>query len=149
MNLKKKKRIASQILKCGISKVWIDPERQEEVDEAITKNDIRSLIKKGVIAGKKKKHQSRGKAREKEIKKKEGRRSGIGSRKGSKKSRRGDKEIWIKKVRGLREEIKELRDKEMINSSNYRNLYKMIKGNFFRRKSHLYSYLKEKGILEK
>ena len=38
------KRLAAQILKCGRNRVRFDPDRLEDIKEAITKTDIRSLI---------------------------------------------------------------------------------------------------------
>ncbi|MFB6089106.1 MAG: 50S ribosomal protein L19e [Candidatus Aenigmatarchaeota archaeon] len=149
MNLRSQRKMAADLLDCGMSKVWIDPSRQEEVNEAITKDDMRSLIKKGAIKKKKEKEQSRGGARIRQSQKKKGRRSGSGRRKGKKKARKADKEKWMEKVRSLRKEIKKLRDNGVIESSTYRELYGMIKGNYFRRKSHLYNYLEERGIIEK
>jgi len=44
MNLGNQKRMAASILKCGINRVWMDPDRTEEATEAVTRNDIRGLI---------------------------------------------------------------------------------------------------------
>jgi len=48
-NIRAVKRMAANLLKCGITKVWIDPEKTEEAKKAITREDVRKLIKKGVI----------------------------------------------------------------------------------------------------
>ena len=63
MILKSQKRIAAQVLKVGINKVWLDPERIDDIKEAITKADIRSLIKSGVIKAHKLKTNSRARFR--------------------------------------------------------------------------------------
>jgi len=42
------KRIAAEILKCGINRIWIDP-KDEKIKQAITRNDIRRFIKEGSI----------------------------------------------------------------------------------------------------
>lgn len=47
--LKMQRRIAAELLKCGENRVWIDPEKVDEVASAITREDIRRLIKEGVI----------------------------------------------------------------------------------------------------
>lgn len=135
MNLRQKKRLASKILKCGKNKIWIDPEFQEEVNDAITKRDIRNLIKKGAIKKRKEKGQSGKKRRKKQ---------GKGSRKGKKGARKNSKREWIKKIRALRKELKSKREKEEISKSEYRKLYKMAKGNFFRNKAHLRNYIQKK-----
>jgi LSU ribosomal protein L19E len=47
MNLTTQKRLAAEILKVGTNRVWIDPERVEEVSTAITRESIKQLIKDG------------------------------------------------------------------------------------------------------
>lgn len=149
MNLRSQRKMAADLLGCGVSKVWMDPSRQEDINDAITKDDMRSLIKKGAIKKKKMKQQSRGNARVRQSQKKKGRMSGSGKRKGKKKARKSDKDKWMEKVRSLRKEISKLRDNGVIESSTYRELYGMVKGNYFRRKSNLYNYLEERGIIKK
>ena len=48
-NIRSVKRMAADLLKCGVTKVWIDPEKVEEAKKAITKEDVRRLIKTGII----------------------------------------------------------------------------------------------------
>ena len=135
--------MAAEILKGGIDKVWIDPNNLEEVSQAITKIDIRNLIKKGIIKKKKTNYQSRARARKILKQKKEGRKGGRGRKKGSVAKKK--KEMWMKTVRALRRELKFMRERGELTPSNYRKLYKMVKGGFFRSKSHLKLYVKEKG----
>ena len=40
MSLKSQKRIAAQLMKVGQNKVWMDPEQMEQIENAITKNEI-------------------------------------------------------------------------------------------------------------
>ena len=47
MDLKNQKRMAADILGCGESRVWIDPNRIEDVADAITRADIRKAIDAG------------------------------------------------------------------------------------------------------
>ena len=49
MNLKSKKRIAAKILKCSPKRVKLDPSRDDEIKESVTKADLRSLIKDKAI----------------------------------------------------------------------------------------------------
>ncbi|MCX8162856.1 MAG: 50S ribosomal protein L19e, partial [Candidatus Bathyarchaeota archaeon] len=46
------RRIAASLLGVGYHRVWIDPEKTEDVQSAITRGDIRALVKDGVIRGK-------------------------------------------------------------------------------------------------
>ena len=140
IHINAQKRMAAQILKCGISKVWIDPDHKDEVDKAVTKADVRRLIKKGYIKKKKVNEQSRGNARKRLIQKKRGRMRGPGKRKGKKSV---GKENWMKTVRALRKYLKEQRDLKKITPSQYRKLYMMVKGGRFRSKTHLKMFVKE------
>ena len=132
MNTKNQKIMASKILKSGVDKVWVDPEQSEEVSKAITKADVRRLIKKGYIKKKKVNGQSRGRARKIMIQKKKGKRRGIGSRKGKKLSKTTKKKEWIKIVRPLRKMLKELRESGSLTPGEYRKLYLMVKGGTFK-----------------
>ena len=44
------RRLAAQILKCGENRIKFDPDSLEDIKEAITKTDIRSLINNGLIS---------------------------------------------------------------------------------------------------
>ena len=44
MKANKAKEVVASILKTGTSKIWVDPMQLEKVGEAMTKEDIRSLI---------------------------------------------------------------------------------------------------------
>ena len=70
-----------------------------------------------------------------------------GSRKGSRGARIGKKTDWLRIVRPQRRMLKELKEKEKLKPHVYRKVYKMIKGNAFRSKAHLMSYLKDKELL--
>ena len=145
MKAEKAKEIAARLLKIGKNKIWIDPEEAESVKEAITKDDIRELIKNGIIKKRKENEQSRGRARKIEKQKKKGRRKGHGSRKGTAKARRNRKMDWINKVRAQRALLKELKEKhpDKVKKFGYSKLYRMIKGGFFRSKAQLERFVME------
>ena len=147
MKLDKKRRMAAKLLGVGVNRVWIDPSKQEEVAAALTNEDIRKLIEKGVIKAKPEVGTSRVRARERAEKRKRRKRVGPGSRKGAKKARSPKKRRWIQTVRPLRRKLRELREAGVISTSQYRKLYRMVKGGAFRSKAHLETYLKEKGVL--
>ena len=52
MNLTTQKRLAASILKVGLNRVWIDPERLEEVSMAITREGVKQFINDGAIKAK-------------------------------------------------------------------------------------------------
>ncbi|MFH0859613.1 MAG: 50S ribosomal protein L19e [Candidatus Altiarchaeota archaeon] len=141
MNLLTQKRIASKLLKAGVSRVRLDPESAEEIGEAITREDIRILIAKGAISAKPKQGISKGRARARKLQKKKGRRKGHGSRKGTKKARTPKKKRWIGKIRAIRDELRKLKDEKVINESQYRKLYRQSKGNLFNSRRHLRDYV--------
>ncbi len=95
MDLKNQKRMAADILGCGHSRVWIDPNQIEDVADAITRADIRKAIEAGSIRALPKTGVSRGRARYRLAQKSKGRRRGQGSRKGTAGARTPRKERWI------------------------------------------------------
>ena len=147
--LKMQRRIAAELLKCGENRIWIDPERVDDVASAITREDIRRLIKEGVIKKKPVKGQSRYRARRRHEQKKKGRHRGPGSRKGKKTARMGKKEVWIKTIRALRKELRKLKEQKKIDRKTYRMLYIRAKGGQFKSKHQLYLFLEEHGLLKK
>jgi len=146
MDLKSQKRIAAEILKCGASRVRV--KAVKEVEEALTREDVRGLIKKGLITAVQKKGTGRAAAKKKLAQKKKGRQKGTGSRKGARGARLSSKQAWIRKIKSLRKLLRELRDSGRIERDVYRRVFGMAKGGFFRNKNHLFYYLKEHELLK-
>jgi len=142
------KRLASQILKCSPKRIWIDPGSKDEIKEAITKIDIRSLIKKGLIKRKPVRSISRVRARKKAVQKRKGKQKGFGSRKGRKTARLPKKSEWMNRIRLQRLFLKRLRDKKIIDRGTYRELYLKSKGGFFRSKKHVKLYIDEHKLVK-
>lgn len=148
MDLKNQKRIAAQILKCGESRVWIDPNKTEDVADAITRSDVRTLISSGTVAARQKRGVSRGRANYLKTQKRKGRRTGHGSRKGGKHARKPSKERWQQTIRPIRRRLKELRDEGVIDTRTYRRYYLRAKGGVFKSRPHLDAHLRAEGILK-
>ncbi|BFI73318.1 50S ribosomal protein L19e [Nanoarchaeota archaeon] len=148
MDLSLQRRLAAEILNVGEDRVWIDPNKLEEVSKALSKQDIKDLINKGIIRKKQVKGQSRTWANYIHEKRKKGRRRGSGSRKGSKKTRTDPKEEWMKRIRALRRLLRKLRDEKIIDKHLYRELYIKAKAGEFKNKRHILLFLREKGILK-
>lgn len=144
MDLKNQRRMAADIMDVGEDRVWIDPDNQEKVDEAITRQDIRNLIEGDTIQKKDVKGTSKGRARDKKKQKKKGRRKGQGSRQGKKGARKSSKKEWMENIRAIRTELKEMRDNEEITQEQYRDLYDRAKGGFFRDTKHVKNYVENK-----
>ncbi|UCC20406.1 MAG: 50S ribosomal protein L19e [Promethearchaeota archaeon] len=149
MNLKPQKRMAAEILKCGENRVYFDPYLIEDISLAITREDIRNLIKQGVIQKRYKKGVSKYRKNVNHERKKKGRGRGLGKRKGTKHARTPKKRAWIKRIRPLRRELKKLRDRKLITTTNYRKLYKNAKGGMFTSVAQLNRYIKEKDLIRR
>jgi len=148
MDLKNQRRMASELLKCGVNRVWVDPNRSEDISDAITRADVRILINSGAIAARQKKGVSRGRAEFEKAQKRKGRQSGHGSRRGKKGARKPSKERWMQSIRPIRLKLKELRDTGKIDPATYRIYYLKAKGGVFKSRSHLISHLKSEDILK-
>ena len=143
-----KKKLAGKILKVSPKKVVFSPDALDDIQKAITRSDMRGLIAVGKISLAKVNQHSRGGARKIAAQKGKGRQRGKGSRKGSKHSIVTRKENWMVRVRVQRELLKELRDKKLLSTSNYRMLYTKSKGGYFRNRRHIKLYLKEHHLIE-
>ena len=133
--------MAAEILKVGETRVWIDPERIEEVELAISREEIKKLIHEKAIRKIPEKGVSRARARIIHEKKKKGRRRGYGSRQGPKRARYPRKKTWIIRIRAQRKRLRELRDRHMITENVYRRLYVMAGSGVFRSVSALERYI--------
>ena len=148
MDVSVQRRIAAEILKCGIERVWINPTQLDRVKMAMSKDDIRALIKEGVIKKKQKKGISSARVKKLKEQRKKGRRRGPGSRRGAAGARTPQKEKWMATIRALRKTLKQLRDTGKIDRKVYRKLYRMAKGGAFRSRGHLLLYMKEHELLK-
>ena len=148
MELSTQRRLAANILSVGINRVWVDPARATDVSAAISREDVRRLIRQGAIKAKPERGISRGRFRRRAAKRKRGRRRGVGSRKGTRKARQPKKARWIRTVRPLRARLRELKREGTINPHEYRRLYRMVKGGAFQSRAHLETHLRERGLLK-
>ncbi len=149
MNLATKRRIAADVLKVGKDRVYFDPDRLPDIKEAITKADIRKLINEYAIQVKPVVSNSRSRIRKNKEQKKKGRRKGQGSRKGKMTARLSKKERWMAKIRPQRVFLKELKKKDLLDTSTYREVYKKAKSGFFRSVRHIKLYLVERELFKK
>ncbi len=143
MDERKARKVSATILKVGKTKIWISQAEIKRVGEAMTKEDIRALIKEGIIKKRTPNLSSRGRARVLLAKRHKRRKKGLGRRSGSKKARRRDKENWVKNVRAQRETLREMKKAGTEFKKPARQVYLMIKGNYFRGKKYLQAMVKE------
>ena len=146
MNLSIQRALAARILKVGKERIWIDPEREDDVSIAITRDDIRNLIHEKVIKVKYDQGISRVRARKLKEKKKFGKRRGPGSKKGKKNAVISKKDKWILKIRPQRKYLRRLRAKRIITPTNYRKLYSWATAGIFRSVAHLDNFINEKKM---
>ncbi|MCI4334398.1 MAG: 50S ribosomal protein L19e [Thermoplasmata archaeon] len=144
-DLANQRRMAAALLKCGEGRVWLDPASQEELEDAVTRQDVRSAIKAGVIRAKPIPGVSRGRARKVAAERAKGRHAGPGTRKGSPHSRVSRKERWMHRIRAQRKLLSELRSGKKITPGVYREFYRRAKGGMFRSRAHLLLNLKLAG----
>ncbi len=146
--LSPQKRMAAQLMKAGMSRVWMDTKSVDDIAEAVTKDDIRKLIKRNVIQKRPSKGNSRSRFKVAKAQRNKGRRKGPGSRKGTKKARDPRKRKWVRSIRAMRNSLKEMRDSGKITRSDYRLFYKKIKGGTFRTRNALLLHMREQGTLK-
>lgn len=142
VNLRAKKRLVSRIMGVGIHRVKFDSDHLDDIADAITRDNIRSLITANTIKIKPIVGTSRGRAQFKRTQK---RKRGVtqGSKSGTKKARHPRKEIHMTKVRALRYRLKVAKERKEVTNPEFWSLYKMIQGNTIRNSAHLRSLIEE------
>ena len=142
VNLHAKKQLASRIVGVGVHRIRFDSEHLDDIADAITRDDIRSLITANTISVKSFKGTSRGRAKIKKIQKSK-RGATQGSKKGRKGARVGKKSVYVNKVRALRYILKIAKDRKEITNDVFKIVYKKIRGNTIRNKAHLRKVIEE------
>jgi len=147
--LNSQRRLAAQILKIGQNRVWIDPERMDDVETAITREEVRKLIHEKVIVSLPEKGVSRSRAKIIREKKRKGRRSGPGSGTGAGHAKVTKKEAWMVKIRSLRRKLRELKASRIITEATYSQYYRMAGSGRFESIAELERNLKASDLWRK
>lgn len=148
MDLSYQKKLAAEVVGAGFSRIKFNEEYLDRIAEAVSRKEIKQLIKEGAIIVVPASRNSRGRWRIKHEKKKKGRRRGSGSRKGAQEARESREEKWVYTVRKLRRYLRWLKIHGMVDTKTYRELYLKIKGGSFKSLSDLQRHLRERGILK-
>jgi len=148
-SLKSQRHLAAQILKVGQNRVWINPERMDDVESAITREEVRKLIHEGAIKPLPEKGVSYARARILHEKKKKGLRRGPGGKSGAVHAKISKKETWMVKIRALRRRLRELKNSKIITETTYRRLYTMASSGRFESIADIERYLKAHELWRK
>jgi len=140
VNLKTKRQLVSRILGVGVDRVKFDPEHLDDVADAITRDNIRSLITANVIEIKPIKGTSKGRSYFKRLQRRK-RGTKQGSKKGRKGARTGKKQVYVRKIKAMRHQLKVSKLRKEIVNEDYWKLYKQVSGNQVRNLAHLRSLI--------
>jgi large subunit ribosomal protein L19e len=140
-DLSAQRRLAADVMDVGKNKVWMDPERQGDIADAITREDVRELVDEGAIRAEADRGNSRGRARERQAKQSYGHGTGAGTRKGKAGARQDPKTDWTSRIRAQRAHLRDLRDEGDIDRSTYRDLYDKAGGGEFDSVADLQRYI--------
>jgi large subunit ribosomal protein L19e len=136
VNLKAKKRLAARVTGVGVHRIKFDTDHLDDIADAITRENIRSLITANTIKIKSFTGTSRGRAHEKKAQRNK-RGTTQGSKQGRKGARVGKKTVYVAKVRALRRLLKIAKDRKDLTNPEFWTLYKKVGGNTVRNKAHL------------
>ena len=142
VNLKAKKRLAARVTGVGVHRIRFDTDHLDDIADAITRENIRSLITANTIRIKSFTGTSKGRAHEKKAQKNK-RGTTQGSKQGRKGARVGKKEVYVAKVRALRRLLKIAKDRKDLTNPEFWTLYKKVGGNTVRNKAHLRLLMEE------
>jgi large subunit ribosomal protein L19e len=148
MNLRTQKRIAAAVLGIGETRVWVDPEKATDIAQAMTREDVRELIKQGLIQEKTATKPTRAIAKKRRVMRKKRKGVGHGKRSGSSGARSPTKTRWVKRMRSQRRFIRLLKEKGAIDTPTHRKYYRQIKGGRFTSIRNLKELMKTEGALK-
>ena len=118
VNLRAKKRLASRVTGVGIHRIKFDSDHLDDIADAITRANIRSLITANTIQIKPFTGTSRGRAQHK-LDQKHKRGTTQGSKEGTKGARVGKKTVYVAKVRSLRRLLKIAKDRKDLTNPEF------------------------------
>jgi large subunit ribosomal protein L19e len=146
MQITNQKKMAAQILGCGVNRVWVNPSYLDQVAQSVQKEDIREAIDNGWVKAKAVQGTSRVRALKRLEQKRKGRRKGHGKRSGSANSRNPRKQQWMRTIRAQRQTLKDMREDGSIERSQYRHYYLKAKGGSYRSIAHMKAQMGLDGV---
>jgi len=142
VNLKTKRRLVARILGVGANRIKFDSEHLDDVADAITRDNIRSLLTANIIEIRPIKGTSKGRAHHKKSQRRK-RGTKQGSKKGAKGTRIGKKQVYVRKIKALRHRLKVSKGRKEITNQDYWKLYRQVGGNQVRNVAHLRTLIEE------
>jgi large subunit ribosomal protein L19e len=121
----------------------------EDVEVAITREEIRKLIHEGAIRPASKVGVSRVRARTLQQKKRKGLRSGHGTKSGSSRAKITKKQAWMQKIRALRRTLSKWEANRALTEGAYRQLYMVAGSGAFGSIADMERYAKTHGLWRK
>merc|ERR1712136_614164 len=112
--LRLQKRLAAAVMKCGKNKIWLDPNETSMISNANSRQNVRKLVKDGLIIRKPVAVHSRARVRKNNIARRKGRHTGRGKRKGTANARMPEKVLWMRRMRVLRRLLRKYRETKNI-----------------------------------
>ena len=127
--LRSQRRLSSYVLGAGRNRVWFDPLRIKDIQDALTRSDIEELIKDNAIKAKKKSvKKTKHKKRKKNVAH-------------VKKKLNFRKRDYMLRIRKLRKFIKNMKNSRKINREEFYQLRKMAKSGQFPDLRHLIEHM--------
>lgn len=145
MSINLTRRIAAELLNRGESAIRIKPTAVADAKKAITREDVRELIKTGNVYALKEKSNLSLYSKILREKRNKGRKRGRGRRKGTSKAR-GATIAYEKKVRGQRRVLAALKKDNTITNVQYKRFYALVKGGNFMTKASLLGHIRAHGV---